>query len=118
MNADALDHRTRTHTECIPPALVTRLLELGHAEEVAAQAGRGEWFCAREWSRDLARRVRRAEALEVLAHYRRSSTCRAGLDQPSRARTSGRITPTGLKSLTRSAGLESEKEFIRAEEAS
>ena len=33
------------------------------------QAGRDEWFCAREWSRILAGQDRQAEALEVLAPY-------------------------------------------------
>ncbi|MFD4370595.1 hypothetical protein [Streptomyces sp. NPDC058486] len=32
-------------------------------------AGRGEWFCAREWARLLGERGRQAEALEVLAPY-------------------------------------------------
>lgn len=54
---------------CIPPQLVTRLLELGHREEVEFQAGRGEWFCAREWARLLGERGRQEQALEVLAPY-------------------------------------------------
>ncbi|MFB9388351.1 tetratricopeptide repeat protein [Streptomyces coeruleoprunus] len=33
------------------------------------QAGRGEWFCAREWARLLGGQDRQAEALEVLAPY-------------------------------------------------
>ncbi|MFI7501169.1 tetratricopeptide repeat protein [Streptomyces sp. NPDC049687] len=69
MDAADLDYRTRTLSGCIPPLLVTRLLELGHTEEVEFQAGRGEWFCAREWARLLGDQSRRAEALEVLAPY-------------------------------------------------
>ncbi|MFF6778419.1 tetratricopeptide repeat protein [Streptomyces sp. NPDC012637] len=69
MDAADLDYRTRTLSGCIPPLLVTRLLELGHTEEVEFQAGRGEWFCAREWARLLGDQGRQAEALEVLAPY-------------------------------------------------
>lgn len=54
---------------CIPPALVSRLLELGHGDEVEFQAGEGEWFCAREWARMLGDRGREAQALEVLTPY-------------------------------------------------
>ncbi|KOX12088.1 hypothetical protein ADK67_47630 [Saccharothrix sp. NRRL B-16348] len=49
--------------------MVSRLLELGHGDEVELQAGRGDWFCAREWSRVLGVQGRQAEALEVLAPY-------------------------------------------------
>ncbi|MEU4156528.1 hypothetical protein [Actinoplanes sp. NPDC026670] len=69
MNAEDLDFRARTRTGCIPPELVSRIIELGYVEEVRLQAGRGEWFCAREWAWLLAGQERRAEALEVLAPY-------------------------------------------------
>ncbi|GIH19680.1 tetratricopeptide repeat protein [Rugosimonospora africana] len=69
MDAADLDYKARTLSGCIPPHLVSRLVELGHTEEVEFQACRGEWFCAREWARLLAGRDRRAEALEVLAPY-------------------------------------------------
>jgi hypothetical protein len=69
VNAADLDYRARTLTGCIPPHLVSRLVELGHTEEVEFQAGHGEWFCARERARLLAGQDRQAEALEVLAPY-------------------------------------------------
>ncbi|MFJ8010009.1 tetratricopeptide repeat protein [Streptomyces fagopyri] len=69
MNAADLDYQARTLAGCIPPQLVTRLLELGHEQEVERQAGHGEWFCAREWARLLGGRGRHAQALEVLAPY-------------------------------------------------
>ncbi|MFF2566754.1 hypothetical protein [Streptomyces sp. NPDC058084] len=69
MDAADLDYRARTLSGCIPPLMVSRLLELGHDKEVEFQAGRGEWFCAREWARLLGDRGRQAEALEVLAPY-------------------------------------------------
>lgn len=69
MDAADLDYRTRTLTGCIPPLLVSRLLELGHEREVELQAGRGEWFCALEWARLLGHRGRREEALEAIAPY-------------------------------------------------
>ncbi|MGW6973203.1 hypothetical protein [Streptomyces sp. NPDC054952] len=69
MDAADLDYRTRTLSGCIPPILVSRLLELGHEEEVEFQAGRGEWFCAREWARLIGHQGRQARALEVLAPY-------------------------------------------------
>ncbi|MGW0293383.1 tetratricopeptide repeat protein [Streptomyces tuirus] len=69
MDAADLDRQARTMSGCIPPLLVSRLLELGHGEEVEVQAGRGEWFCAREWARLLGDRGRQAQALEVLAPY-------------------------------------------------
>ncbi|MGW7821934.1 tetratricopeptide repeat protein [Streptomyces puniciscabiei] len=69
MDAADLDYRVRTLSGCIPPLLVSRLLELGHAAEVEFQAGRGEWFCAREWARLLGGQGRQTEALEVLAPY-------------------------------------------------
>nr|WP_260611488.1 hypothetical protein [Streptomyces sp. WAC04770] len=69
MNADDLACRARTPTGSITPVLVARLLELGHEREVEFQAGRGEWFCAREWARLLGRRGQREQALEVLAPY-------------------------------------------------
>ncbi|MER5430220.1 hypothetical protein [Streptomyces sp. NPDC002588] len=60
---------SRTLSGCIPPLLVSRLLELGHAVEVGFQAGRGEWFCAREWAYLLGGQGRQAEALETVAPY-------------------------------------------------
>lgn len=69
VDASDLDYRARTFSGCIPPLLVSRLLELGHAEEVEFQAGHGEWFCAREWARVLGEQGRQPEALQVLAPY-------------------------------------------------
>ncbi|MEU3078322.1 tetratricopeptide repeat protein [Streptomyces laurentii] len=69
MDAYDLDRMERMRTGCIPPSLVTHLLERGHAREVELQAGRGEWFCAREWARLLDERGQRDEALKVLAPY-------------------------------------------------
>ncbi|MFG2628725.1 tetratricopeptide repeat protein [Streptomyces sp. NPDC048473] len=69
MDAADLDHQARTLSGCIPPLLVSRLLELGHGEEVEVQARCGEWFCARAWARLIGDQGRQAEALEVLAPY-------------------------------------------------
>ncbi|MFE7712600.1 tetratricopeptide repeat protein [Streptomyces sp. NPDC057486] len=71
MDAAVLDRRTRMHDECIPPDLVDRLLALGHADVVRAQAlaEDGDWFCARAWARLLAGRGELEEALRVLAPY-------------------------------------------------
>ncbi|MET9518040.1 hypothetical protein [Streptomyces sp. NPDC002994] len=69
MDAADLDYRARTLSGCIPPLLVSRLPELGHDKEVEFQAGRGEWFCAREWARLLGDQGRQAQALEVLAPF-------------------------------------------------
>ncbi|MFI9322626.1 tetratricopeptide repeat protein [Kitasatospora aureofaciens] len=69
MDADDLDYRARTRSECVPPELVARLLERGHAAVVGELAGGGEWFCAREWARLLGEWGRQAEALDVLAPY-------------------------------------------------
>ncbi|MET9805496.1 MULTISPECIES: tetratricopeptide repeat protein [Streptomyces] len=69
MDASDLEHRARTRFGCIPPELVSRLLELGHAQEVERQALRGEWFCALEWARVLGGQDRQVEALEVLDPY-------------------------------------------------
>ncbi|MEV4941502.1 tetratricopeptide repeat protein [Streptomyces zaomyceticus] len=69
MDATDLDHRARTRSGCIPPELVSRLLERGHADVVEQQAGRGEWFCALAWARLLGERARQADACEVLAPY-------------------------------------------------
>lgn len=69
MDAADLDRRARTLSGCIPPSLVSRLLELGHGEQVELQAGKGEWFRAREWARLLGDRGRQAHALEVLLPY-------------------------------------------------
>lgn len=64
-----LDYRVRTQSGCIPPLLVSRLLDLGHAELVESWAARGEWFCAQGWARLLAGQGREEQALEVLAPY-------------------------------------------------
>ncbi|MGW0509084.1 hypothetical protein ACWD1W_07420 [Streptomyces olivaceoviridis] len=69
MDVVDLDYRARTQTGCIPPYLVSRFLERGHAAEVERWAGRGEWFCAREWARLLGEQGKQAEALEVLTPY-------------------------------------------------
>ncbi|WP_190160293.1 tetratricopeptide repeat protein [Streptomyces litmocidini] len=69
MDASDLDHRARTRSGCIPPELVSRLLERGHADMVELQAGRGEWFCALAWARVLGEQGREADASEVLAPY-------------------------------------------------
>lgn len=69
MDATDLDYRARTRSGCIPPELVSRLLERGYAGVVEVQAGRGEWFCALAWARLLDERGRQADALEVLAPY-------------------------------------------------
>ncbi len=69
MDAAALDRQARTLSGCIPPLLVSRLLETGHSEEVEVQAGGGEWFCARAWAQLLGDQGRQAEALEVLSPY-------------------------------------------------
>lgn len=69
MDAADLDRQTTTQHDCIPPHLVTRLLERGHAGVVEHWAGRGEWFCAREWARLLGAEGREEEALDVLAPY-------------------------------------------------
>ncbi|MGW9027490.1 hypothetical protein ACWGQ5_25625 [Streptomyces sp. NPDC055722] len=71
MDAAVLDRRTRMHDECIPPDLVDRLLGLGHADVVRAQAlaEDGDWFCARVWARLLVGRGELEEALGMLAPY-------------------------------------------------
>lgn len=69
MDATDLDHRARTRSGCIPPELVSRLLEHGYADVVEARAGRGEWFCALAWARLLGEQGRQADALQVLAPY-------------------------------------------------
>ncbi|MEV7862909.1 hypothetical protein AB0O86_29870 [Streptomyces hirsutus] len=69
MDAADLDYRARTLSGCVPPHLVSRLFELGHAEEVEFLAGRGEWFCAREQARLLGGKDQQAQALDVLAPY-------------------------------------------------
>ncbi|MFE2541746.1 hypothetical protein [Actinacidiphila glaucinigra] len=73
MDAADLEYQARTRSGCIPPELVSRLLERGHVETVEQQAGRGEWFCALAWARLLGEQGRQAEALEVLAPYRVST---------------------------------------------
>ncbi|MGW2182971.1 tetratricopeptide repeat protein [Streptomyces sp. NPDC001732] len=69
MDATDLDYRARTRSGRIPPELVSRLLERGHADVVELQAGRGEWFCALVWARLLGDQGRQADALKVLAPY-------------------------------------------------
>ncbi|MBM7441871.1 lipopolysaccharide assembly protein LapB [Streptomyces sp. HB132] len=69
MDAADLDRQARTLSGCIPPFLVTRLLELGHDDEVEVQARCGEWFCARAWARLTGDQGRQSQALEVLAPY-------------------------------------------------
>ncbi|TXS47747.1 tetratricopeptide repeat protein [Streptomyces sp. t39] len=69
MDATDLERRARTRSGCIPPELVTRLLDRGRADVVAQHAGRGEWFCAQAWARSLGERGRQEEASEVLAPY-------------------------------------------------
>ncbi|CAL9515041.1 hypothetical protein [Streptomyces sp. enrichment culture] len=69
MDAADLDRQTLTQHDCVPPHLVTRLLERGHAGVVEHWAGQGEWFCAREWARLLGTEGRQGEALDVLAPY-------------------------------------------------
>ncbi|MFB7853559.1 tetratricopeptide repeat protein [Streptomyces sp. NPDC056053] len=69
MDATDLEYRARTRSGCIPPELVSRLLERGHADVVESQAGRGEWFCALAWARGLGDQGREADALEALAPY-------------------------------------------------
>lgn len=69
VDAADLDYRARTRSGCIPPELVSRLLELGYVDVVGLQAGRGEWFCALAWARSLGEQGRQADALEVLAPY-------------------------------------------------
>ncbi|MFJ8803080.1 hypothetical protein [Streptomyces sp. NPDC102487] len=69
MDASDLEYRARTRSGCIPPELVSRLLERGHVDVVELEAGRGEWFCALAWARLLGERGRQADALEVLAPY-------------------------------------------------
>ncbi|KUN75598.1 tetratricopeptide repeat protein [Streptomyces griseoruber] len=69
MDATDLDYRARTRSGCIPPELVSRLLEHGHIDVVELHAGRGEWFCALAWARLLGEQDRQADALEVLAPY-------------------------------------------------
>lgn len=69
VDATDLDYRARTRSGCIPPDLVSRLLEQGHVDVVELEAGRGEWFCALAWARLLGEQHRQADALEVLAPY-------------------------------------------------
>ncbi|MEV5898370.1 hypothetical protein [Streptomyces sp. NPDC052127] len=69
MDATDLEYRARARSGCIPPELVSRLLERGHADVVELYAGRGEWFCALAWARLLGEQGRQADALEVLAPY-------------------------------------------------
>ncbi|MEU1226185.1 hypothetical protein [Streptomyces sp. NPDC005828] len=69
MDASDLDYRARTRSGCIPPELVSRLLDRGCVDVVELQAGRGEWFCALAWARLLGEQDRQADALEVLAPY-------------------------------------------------
>ncbi|MFE5719064.1 tetratricopeptide repeat protein [Streptomyces erythrochromogenes] len=69
MDAAELDHRSRTRDGWIPPDLVARLIDRGHAETVRERALDGDWFCARGRARDLAARGRAEQALAALAPY-------------------------------------------------
>ncbi|QIQ02119.1 tetratricopeptide repeat protein [Streptomyces liangshanensis] len=69
MDVADLEFQARTRSGCIPPELVSRLLERGYADVVEVQAGRGEWFCALAWARSLDERGRRTDAWEALAPY-------------------------------------------------
>ena len=69
MDAADLDRQVRTLSGCIPPLLVSRLLELGHNDEVEVQARCGEWFCARAWAWLIGDQGWQTQALEVLAPY-------------------------------------------------
>ncbi|MET9610577.1 hypothetical protein ABZZ17_36795 [Streptomyces sp. NPDC006512] len=64
-----LDRRARVEAGCVPPHLVTYLLDHGHARTVHELARDGEWFCARALARALADEDRQEEALEVLDPY-------------------------------------------------
>lgn len=69
VDASDLDYRARTRSGCIPPELVSRLLERGHVDVVELQAGRGEWFCALAWARLPGGQGRQADAWELLSPY-------------------------------------------------
>ncbi|MFJ4005661.1 hypothetical protein ACIPWL_19740, partial [Streptomyces sp. NPDC090023] len=69
MDVVDLDRRVRMQAGCIPPHLVVRLLDFGHAGVVECWAGRGEWFCAREWARLLVGRGWWVEVLVLLGLY-------------------------------------------------
>ncbi|WP_423832653.1 tetratricopeptide repeat protein [Streptomyces manipurensis] len=69
MDVRDLEYRARTWSGCIPPELVSRLLERGHADVVESQAAGGDWFCALAWARVLHARGREADAVGVLAPY-------------------------------------------------
>ncbi|MGW2304367.1 tetratricopeptide repeat protein [Streptomyces sp. NPDC001809] len=69
VDATDLEYRNRTGAGCIPPDLVSRLLDNGHADVVELQAGRGEWYCAVAWARILGEQGRQADARQVLAPY-------------------------------------------------
>ncbi|MGW0926725.1 hypothetical protein ACWD3J_48225 [Streptomyces sp. NPDC002755] len=69
MDATDLEYRVRTRSGCIPPELVSRLLDRGHVDVVELHAGSGQWFCALAWARLLGEQGRQADALDVLAPY-------------------------------------------------
>ncbi|MFE1347576.1 hypothetical protein [Streptomyces sp. NPDC058757] len=69
MDAADLDRRTRTPSGCIPPELLSRLLERGHVAVVESEARRGERFCAVECARLPGARGRQTDARELLAPY-------------------------------------------------
>ncbi|MGW0920714.1 hypothetical protein ACWD3J_17070 [Streptomyces sp. NPDC002755] len=56
MDATDLEYRVRTRAGCIPPELVSRLLDRGHFDVVELHAASGQWFRALVWAR-LLRRV-------------------------------------------------------------
>ncbi|QFZ78352.1 hypothetical protein GFH48_38205 [Streptomyces fagopyri] len=62
MDATDLERQDRTRSGCIPPELVSKLLERGHIDEVELYAGRGEWFCALAWARLLGEQGWQADA--------------------------------------------------------
>jgi hypothetical protein len=68
VDADDLARQARELTGLGWP-LASRLIQLGHAEQVQRQAGRGDWSCARELAWFLAGQDRHAEAVELLAAY-------------------------------------------------
>jgi tetratricopeptide (TPR) repeat protein len=69
VDAADLNRQIGTRSRCIPPALVSLLLARGHGNEVAYQASRGEWFCARAQAGLLIADSRPDEAADVLGPY-------------------------------------------------
>lgn len=69
VDAAELNRQIGTRSRCIPPSLVSLLLERGHRDEVADQASRGEWFCAQAQARLLTVDGRHDEAASLLDAY-------------------------------------------------